>query len=91
MSAHFGGDITFEDTYINSGSFFFRRFGDNQGSGENRFIAKAKVDVPINDIEISTDFKIDYLGGTFDRNYATNTDELSYGNFQIGIVINLSS
>lgn len=84
FDAHFGGNITFEDTYINSGSFFFRRFGDNKGSGENRFIAKAKVDVPINDIEISTDFKIDYLGGTFDRNYVT-TDELNYGNFQIGL------
>ena len=84
FSAHFGGDISFEDTYINSGSFFFRRFGDNQGSGENRFIAKAKVDVPINGEEISTDLKIDYLGGVFDRNYFTN-DELNYGNFQIGI------
>lgn len=84
FSAHFGSDITFEDTYINSGSFFFRRFGDNQGSGENRFTAKAKIDVPINDIEISTDIKIDYLGGTFDRSYTTNT-EFNYGNFQVGI------
>ncbi len=84
FSAHFGGDISFEDTYINSGSFFFRRFGDNQGSGENRFTAKAIVDVPINGEEISTDLKIDYLGGMFDRNYFTN-DELNYGNFQIGI------
>ncbi|NMH88022.1 TonB-dependent receptor [Flavivirga algicola] len=84
FSAHFGGDITFEDTYINSGSFFFRRFGDNQGSGENRFIAKATIDVPINDVEISTDIKFDYLGGTFDRSYTTNT-EFNYGNFQVGI------
>lgn len=84
FNAHFGGDITFEDTYINSGSFFFRRFGDNQGSGENRFVAKAKIDIPINGEEVSTDFKFDYLGGTFDRNYFTN-DELKYGNFQIGI------
>ena len=84
FSAHFGSDITFEDTYINSGSFFFRRFGDNQGSGENRFIAKAKIDVPINDIEISTAIKFDYLGGTFDRSYTTNT-EFDYGNFQVGI------
>ena len=66
-NAHVGGDISFEDTYINSGSVFFRRFGDNQGSGENRFIAKAKVDVPVNGEEISTEVKIDYLGGTFDR------------------------
>ncbi|WP_346882814.1 TonB-dependent receptor [uncultured Algibacter sp.] len=84
FDAYFGGDITFEDTYINSGSAFFRRFADNQGSGENRFITKAKVDVPINDMEISTDVKIDYLGGAFDRNYITE-DELNYGNFQIGL------
>lgn len=84
FSAHFGGDITFEDTYINSGSFFFRRFGDNQDSGENRFVAKAKIDIPINGEEVSTGIKFDYLGGTFDRSYFTD-EELKYGNFQIGI------
>ena len=84
FSAHFGGDITFEDTYINSGNFFFRRFGDNQGSGENRFIAKAQIDVPINGEEVSTGIKFDYLGGTFDRNYFTD-EELKYGNFQVAI------
>lgn len=83
-NAYFGGDVSFENTYINSGSFFFRRFGDNQGSGENRFIAKATVDVPINREEISTDVKIDYLGGTFDRNYFSN-NELNYGNFQLAL------
>lgn len=84
FNAHFGGDITFEDTYINSGSFFFRHFADNQGSGENRFTANAKIDLPINRIEISTAVNLDYLGGTFDRDYITNT-ELNYGNFQVGI------
>ncbi|MGB5420417.1 TonB-dependent receptor [Algibacter sp.] len=84
LNAHFGGDVIFEDTYINSGSFFFRRFGDNQGSGENRFVAKAKVDVPINGEEISTDVKIDYLGGSFDRNYM-DTNDLDYGSFQINL------
>ena len=82
--AHFGGDISFEDTYINSGSFFFRRFGDNQGSGENRLKIESTVDVPINGEEISTDLIIDYLGGSFDRNYFTD-EELNYGNFQIGL------
>lgn len=84
FDAHFGGDISFEDTYINSGSFFFRRFGDNQGSGENNFVLKAKADVPIQDMEISTDLVIDYLSGSFDRSYSSNT-ELKYGNLQIGI------
>lgn len=84
-NAHFGGDISFEDTYINSGSAFFRRFGDNQGSGENRFIAKAKVDVPINGEEISTSVKIDYLGGTFDQDFDNITD-VEYGNFQVALM-----
>lgn len=83
-NAHFGGDITFEDTYVKSADFKFRRFGDNQGSGENRFVVNTKVDIPINDIEISTGLTFDYLGGTFDRSYFT-TNELNYGNFFVGL------
>lgn len=83
-SAHFGGDISFEDTYINSGSFIFRRFGDNQGSGENRFRFKTTVDIPINGEELSTDLMFDYLGGRFDRSYELD-EELNYGNWQIGV------
>jgi len=81
---HLGGDIVFNGTYIKSGSVLFRRFGDNQGSGENRFVLKTKVDIPINGEEISTDFKIDYLKGNFDRSYTTD-EEINYGNFQIGL------
>lgn len=83
-NAHFGGDISFVDTYIKSGSFLFRRFGDNRGSGENRFVAKVKVDVPIGDEELATNFKFDYLGGAFDRSYFVD-EALNYGNFQVGV------
>ena len=81
---HLGSDISFNDTYIKTGSVLFRHFGDNQGSGENRFKLETTVDIPISGEEISTDFKIDYLKGSFDRNYITD-DELKYGNFQIGL------
>ncbi|WP_282121765.1 TonB-dependent receptor [Algibacter mikhailovii] len=84
FDAHVGGALTFNDTYINSGSVFFRHFSDNQGSGENRFIAKVQLDIPISNIEIYTGFKIDYLGGGFDRAYFSNS-ELKYSNFQIGL------
>lgn len=84
FDAHIGGDITFEDTYINSGSVLFRRFSDNQGSGENRLTLKGVVDIPVNREEISTVLKIDYLGGSFDRNYEA-TASLNYGNFQVGL------
>jgi len=84
-NTHVGGDISFEDTYINSGSVLFRRFADNQSSGENRFIAKGKVDVPINNEEISTEVKIDYLGGSFSNLYS-GLGSIDYGNFQVGIM-----
>lgn len=81
---HLGGDITFKDTYIKSGSVLFRHFGDNQGSGENRFTAKTTIDIPISGEQVSTNLTVDYLKGTFDRDYFS-TDELKYGNFSIGL------
>ena len=83
-NAHLGSDITFIDTYINSASVFFRRFGDDQGSAENRFSAHVKVDVPINSEELATVLKFDYLGGAFDRSYDVD-EELKYGNFFVGL------
>ncbi|MDX1471242.1 MAG: TonB-dependent receptor, partial [Flavobacteriaceae bacterium] len=34
-SAHIGGEIDFFDSFLESANVRFRRFGDNQGSGEN--------------------------------------------------------
>jgi hypothetical protein len=82
--AHLGGDISFEDTYINSGSVFFRRFGDNQGSAENRFVANLKADIPLNNGALATSFTFDYLGGAFDRSFELD-EELRYGNFKLGL------
>lgn len=84
FNAHIGSDVTFEDAYINSASVLFRHFTDNQGSAENRFKLKGKVDVPINNYEISTHVVIDYLSGGFDTDY-NNIAELNYGNIQVGV------
>src|SRR5690606_34153594 len=46
LGAHIGSDISFEDTYINSANVLYRYFGDNRGSGENRFSAQIKADIP---------------------------------------------
>lgn len=83
-TATLGGEIAFTDTYINSGSVLFRRFGDNQGSGENHFSATIGVDIPIQEEELATTFHFDYLGGSFDRNYSDD-EEVNYGNFQVGV------
>ncbi|MBA6152757.1 TonB-dependent receptor [Gelidibacter maritimus] len=79
-----GGKVKFHDYLFKDASAYYRRFGDNQGSGENRFVVKASADVPIQDELISTQITIDYINGTFDRNFYTD-NKLNYGNVSFGI------
>lgn len=83
-TAHVGGDINFEDAIVNDGSVLFRRFGDDYSSGENRFKADVNGTVTIQDLDINTGVFVDYLSGSFDRDYYSPT-ELNYGNFQVGV------
>ena len=80
-SGEFGADITFEDTYINSAKFKFRRFGDNQSSGENHFSAGTLIDIPVNSELVSTEINFDYLKGSFKNDYQNTGSEINYGNF----------
>ncbi len=83
-SFDFGGEINFEDLFLNTGNVRFRRFADDFESGENHFTAKTTIDIPIQDELVKTNFKFDYLSGSFERNYFTNQG-IDYGNFQIGV------
>ena len=81
----FGGEIKFDDRIINDGRMRFRRFADDYESGENRFTFSTNIDIPLNDGDLNTTFKFDYLGGTFQRSLFNN-EELNYGNFQVGVI-----
>ncbi|WP_339626893.1 TonB-dependent receptor [uncultured Winogradskyella sp.] len=83
-SFNIGGKLNFDDAIIKDGSIRFRRFGDNQNSGENRFMAKASLDIPIRDTSIQTEILIDYIGGGFDTDF-NNTAEINYGNVLFGL------
>ena len=79
-----GGRAKFEDAFINNLSARFRRFGDDRDSGENRFLTKAQFEVPISGELIDTKLRIDYLNGSFERNYNTLAG-LDYGNFNVSL------
>ena len=83
-SFNLGGKLKFDDAIIKDGSVRFRRFADNRDSGENRFIAKTSFDVPIRNEVITTEFYIDYIGGSFDRAF-NSTDGIDYGNVTFGL------
>lgn len=84
INGYVGGDITFEDVIVSSGSVLYRRFGDNFGSGENRFKANAIGTINIQDNDIDIEVFTDYIGGSFDKAYA-DPNQINYGNFQIGL------
>ncbi|MEL0644753.1 TonB-dependent receptor [Olleya sp. Ti.3.14] len=84
INGYVGGDITFEDAIVSSGSFLYRRFGDNLGSGENRFKANAIGTINIQDNDVDIEVFTDYVGGSFDKAYA-DPNQINYGNFQIGL------
>lgn len=79
-----GAKLKLEDFIMKDASVRYRRFGDNQGSGENRFVLKASADVPIQNELIAAEIKIDYLGGAFDHDFYDNS-KIEYGNVSFGI------
>lgn len=80
----FGGEIDFDDRLFNNGNMRFRRFADDYDSGENHFAMSTNFDIPLNDGDLNSTIKLDYLNGSFDQSYQT-TDKLKYGNFNIGV------
>jgi len=84
LGVNIGGKVKFDDGYFKSGNVRFRHFSDDFGSSENRFTVKGDVDVPINDEVFATKVTLDFLGGSFERNYYTN-EALKYGNVNFGI------
>ena len=83
-TAHIGGDITFESPIVKNTSLLFRHFGDDQDSGENRFVLKTRFTIPLAVDEVNTEVSVDYLRGLFETDYFNN-DELDYGNITIGL------
>jgi hypothetical protein len=81
-----GGKINFNEGLLNDADMNFSHFTDTFGSAENSFYIKPSLQFDIMDESIKTDIIVDYVGGTFDKNYSnTNTESLKYGFTNFGI------
>lgn len=81
-----GGKIDFNDGILNDANMKFSHFTDTYGSAENRFYIKPSLQFDIMDESIKTNIIVDYVGGSFEKNYAnTNTETLKYGFTNFGI------
>ncbi len=78
-----GGKLSLTDSYFSDVSLQFKRFSDALSSGENRFYVKPNFDIDAFDQKIKANFIIDYVGGSFDKDYEGISD-ISYSNVIFG-------
>ncbi len=81
-----GGKIDFNEGLLNDANLKLSHFTDSFGSAENRFYIKPSLQFVVMDESINTNIIVDYVGGSFDKNYDnTNTEPLKYGFTNFGI------
>ncbi|RVT77590.1 TonB-dependent receptor [Flavobacterium sufflavum] len=81
-----GGKLNFTEGAFKDASMKFSHFSDSFGSSENRFYVKPALQFDVADQLVKTDIIVDYVGGSFDKNYEdTNTAKVKYGFTNLGI------
>ena len=81
---YLGADVDMEDSFFNGGNILYRRMFDATSSGENRLILQPEFEVEIAGELIKTLVDIDYVGGTFENNYA-GSGSIDYSTLKAGI------
>lgn len=81
---YLGSKIELNESIIKGASAKFNHFSDNYGSSENRFYIKPSFELNISDKLVKTNVIVDYLGGSFEKNYS-NTNSIKYGFVNFGI------
>lgn len=85
QNIYVGGRLTAKESFFDEATLRFSRFSDNFGSAENRFVVKPEVGFDFNNTKVNAKFVLDYLGGSFERNYLTETG-INYSYFNIGVL-----
>ncbi|MEZ0007803.1 outer membrane receptor protein involved in Fe transport [Flavobacterium sp. 28YEA47A] len=84
QNIYLGGRISVKESIFKEASLKFNHFSDAFGSSENRFYVKPAIGLDISGNKINANFIIDYLGGSFKKDYFGTTD-IKYGYTNIGI------
>lgn len=85
-SLSFGGKIGYEIGAFRSGILKFNHFSDAYKTSENRLLLKPTFDFNFKKQSLKTAVIIDYVGGTFDKDYKKTTPQaINYGYTNIGL------
>jgi hypothetical protein len=81
------GNLTFEEGIVKDVNLELIHFSDAFSSAENRFLLAPTFKFDVMDEAIKTKVFVDYLDGSFKKNYLeTNTADIKYGFTNLGIV-----
>jgi hypothetical protein len=81
---YLGSKIALGESFLKEASAKFNHFSDSYGSTENRFFVTPSFEFNISDKAVKTDLIVDYLNGSFEKNYS-NTNAVKYGFANFGI------
>lgn len=84
ISGYAGGSIVLDDSFFEKAALNIRYLGDAFSSSEFNATLKPEFSFPLENLTFKIDGDIDYLSGSFDRNY-TNTSDIKYSYLNAGL------
>lgn len=84
FSGYMGGSIALADSYFEKSTLNIRYLGDAFSSSEFNVKLNPEFSFPIENLNLRVEGDIDYLSGSFDKNYA-NTSDLKYSFLNVGV------
>ncbi len=82
-----GGKLSFNEGAFKELATKFSHFTDSFDSAENRFYFNPSLKFDVSEQTVKTDIIVDYVGGTFRKNYEnSNLEPIKYGFTNVGLV-----
>jgi len=83
-TAFAGAQLSTQNSFFKEGNLLLRHFWDAADSGETRAYFTPTLEIPISGELITTQFTVDYVTGTFERNFS-GTGEIDYNSLLLGV------
>lgn len=84
LSGYVGGSIALDDSFFDKAAASIRYTGDSFSSSELNVKLKPEFSFPLENVTFKLDGDLDYLMGSFDRDYSNSTD-IKYSYLNVGL------
>lgn len=84
LSGYVGGSIALDDSFFDKAAASIRYTGDSFSSSELNIKLKPEFSFPLENVTFKLDGDLDYLMGSFDKDYSNSTD-IKYNYLNVGL------